>query len=72
VTYDALGRAIETNNGGYAAVVYAPNGAKFAFMNGSTVQQYRVPVAGCRRPSIRSLLPKRTDSSTRSRRQSSL
>src|SRR5271170_8054355 len=45
-TFDAFGRAVEQNNGGaHKQIVYSPSGAKFAFMNGQTVQQYFAPLA---------------------------
>jgi RHS repeat-associated protein len=45
VTYDAFGRAVAINNGGaYTQIVYAPDGWKFAFMNGTAVQKYMVPL----------------------------
>ncbi len=47
ITYDALGRAIEQNRSGtYTQILYSPVGQKFALMNGSTVKQYFVPLAG--------------------------
>jgi RHS repeat-associated protein len=48
VSYDAFGRAAEINNGGvYTDIVYDAQGRKFAYMNGQTLNQYRVPmVAG--------------------------
>ncbi len=47
VTYDALGRAVQTYDGSnYGEILYSPSGQKFAFMNGLTLQQYTVPMAG--------------------------
>ena len=49
LTYDAFGRAMEQNrSGAYTReFLYLPSGQKFAFMNGTTVQKYVVPlVAG--------------------------
>ncbi len=46
-TYDALGRAVEQNRSGtYTQILYSPVGQKFGLMNGSTVKQYFVPLAG--------------------------
>ena len=46
VTYDAFGRAVQTYNGSaYTQIVYAPNGTKFAFMNGASVKKYIAPLA---------------------------
>ena len=45
--YDAFGRLVEQNkNGVYTQLLYSPTGQKFAYMNGSTVQKYMVPLAG--------------------------
>ena len=45
VIYDALGREVESfYNGSYTQVVYAPDGYKFALMNGSTVRKYMAPL----------------------------
>ena len=48
IYYDAFGRAeVQNNSGVYRQIIYSPTGEKFAFMNGSTLQQYMVPmVAG--------------------------
>jgi len=47
VTYDALGRMVERNNGGYITqVVYAPTGSKLAVMNGQTLSAAFVPLTG--------------------------
>ena len=47
LTYDALGRMVEQNKSGtYDQIVYAPTGAKFAIMNGSTLQKAFVPLTG--------------------------
>ena len=47
-SFDAFGRAVEQDrSGSYTQVVYAPNGQKFAFMNGTTLIKYIDPmVAG--------------------------
>ena len=47
-TFDAFGRAVEQNRSGTnTQIVYGPSGAKFAFMNGSTLIEYIDPmVAG--------------------------
>ncbi len=45
--FDAFNRAVNQNrNGTYTQIVYAPDGTKFAFMNGQTVQKYFVPLVG--------------------------
>jgi hypothetical protein len=45
--YDAFGRAVEQNrNGTLTEILYSPSGQKFAYMNGSSVQQYTLPFAG--------------------------
>ena len=45
--FDAFNRAVNQNHSGTnTQIVYAPNGQKFAFMNGSTVQKYFVPLVG--------------------------
>jgi RHS repeat-associated protein len=45
ITYDAFGRAVVENKNGTATnIVYSPTGQKFGFMNGSTVEQYFVPM----------------------------
>jgi RHS repeat-associated protein len=45
VTYDALGRMAERNNGGtYSQIVYSPSGAKLAIMNGQTLQKGYAPL----------------------------
>ena len=45
LTYDALGRMVEQNrSGAYTEIVYAPSGAKFALMNGSTVERAYIPL----------------------------
>ena len=45
--YDAFGRLMEQNRAGtYTQVLYSPSGQKFAYMNGSTVKKYVVPLAG--------------------------
>jgi RHS repeat-associated protein len=48
VMYDAFERPVEQNRSGtYTQILYSPSGQKFAFMNGSTVNQYFVSlVAG--------------------------
>jgi RHS repeat-associated protein len=46
LTYDALGRNVEQNRGGYYQVVYAPSGQKLAIMQGQTLQQAFVPLPG--------------------------
>jgi RHS repeat-associated protein len=47
LTYDALGRMVEQNkSGAYYQIVYTPKGAKFAIMNGSTLQKAFVPLTG--------------------------
>src|ERR1700722_1853778 len=47
LTYDALGRMVEQNKSGtYYQIAYAPTGAKFAIMNGSTLQKAFVPLTG--------------------------
>ena len=47
LTYDALGRMVEQGRGSsYTEIVYTPSGAKFALMNGSTVQKAFVPLTG--------------------------
>jgi hypothetical protein len=47
VTYDALGRQAERNNGGYITqVVYAPDGRKIADMNGPTFVYGFFPLPG--------------------------
>ena len=44
--YDAFNRAVEIKVGSsYTQVVYAPDGYKFALMNGQTVQKYFAPLA---------------------------
>jgi hypothetical protein len=41
MTFDALGRAVESNNGSiYTQIVYSPSGAKYAYMNGQTLNRY--------------------------------
>jgi RHS repeat-associated protein len=45
-TFDAFGRATEQNrNNAYTQIVYAPNGQKFAIMNGTTVLGFKAPMA---------------------------
>ncbi len=48
VMYDAFERPVEQNRSStYTQILYSPSGQKFAFMNGSTVNQYLIPlVAG--------------------------
>ena len=47
LTYDALGRVVEQNNGGaYTQIVYGPNGGKLALMNGQTLQKAFVALPG--------------------------
>jgi RHS repeat-associated protein len=48
LTYDALGRMAEKNQGGgsYSEIVYSPTGAKLAIMNGQSLQKAFVPLAG--------------------------
>ena len=48
VMYDAFERPVEEESGGtYSQILYSPSGQKFAFMSGSTVDRYLVPlVAG--------------------------
>ncbi|MGB8887674.1 MAG: RHS repeat-associated core domain-containing protein, partial [Candidatus Korobacteraceae bacterium] len=48
ITYDAFGRAVQQNRSGVSTqILYGPSGAKFAFMNGSTLIKYIDPmVAG--------------------------
>ena len=47
-TFDAFERAVEQNNSGnYTQIVYSPTSAKFAYMNGLTLNRYMAPmVAG--------------------------
>jgi hypothetical protein len=47
-TFDAFGRATEQNrNNNFTQIVYSPSGAKFAFMNGTSLIKYIAPmVAG--------------------------
>ena len=46
VMYDALGRPVEEQSSGtYSQILYSPSGQKFAFMSGSTVNRYLVPLA---------------------------
>jgi len=46
--YDALGRLVEVqpSSGNKTQIVYAPDGWKFAYMNGQTVEKYVAPMAG--------------------------
>jgi RHS repeat-associated protein len=45
LTYDALGRMVEQNrSGSYTQIVYAPNGGKFALMNGQALSKAFVPL----------------------------
>jgi len=46
--YDALGRLVEVQptSGSATQIVYAPDGWKFAYMNGQTVGKYVAPMAG--------------------------
>jgi hypothetical protein len=45
--YDAFNRAVEIKVGSsYTQIVYAPDGYKFALMNGQTVRKYMAPLAG--------------------------
>ena len=45
-TFDPFGRATEQNRDGtYTQIVYSPSGAKFAFMNGTTVLGLKAPMA---------------------------
>ena len=46
VTYDAFNRAVEVQTGSssYQQIVYSPSGQKFAFMNGTAVVNYTVPM----------------------------
>jgi RHS repeat-associated protein len=47
MTFDALGRAVERNNGSsYTQIVYSPSGLKYAYMNGQTLNRYLAPMAG--------------------------
>jgi RHS repeat-associated protein len=47
IAYDAFNRPVIQNRSGvYTEIVYAPTGQKFALMNGQTVKQYFVPMAG--------------------------
>ncbi len=44
--FDAFNRPMEIHgSSGYTDIVYAPDGSKFALMNGATVQKYMVPMA---------------------------
>ncbi len=46
-TFDALGRAVELNNGGtYTQIVYSPSGSKFAYTNGTAFLKYMDPMVG--------------------------
>jgi RHS repeat-associated protein len=45
-TYDAFDRVVEISNGSPEQVVYGPGGGKLALMNGQTLQQALVPLAG--------------------------
>jgi RHS repeat-associated protein len=44
--YDAFDRVVEVSNGSHEQVVYGPGGGKLAWMNGQTLQQAFVPLAG--------------------------
>ncbi len=46
--YDAFSRLVEVqpSSGSSKQIVYAPDGWKFAYMNGQTVSSYQVPMAG--------------------------
>jgi RHS repeat-associated protein len=44
--YDAFDRLVEVSNGSHEQVVYGPGGGKLALMNGQTLQQAFVPLAG--------------------------
>jgi len=44
-TYDAFNRLVEVGGGSNTQIVYAPDGFKFAYMNGQTVSKYLVPLA---------------------------
>jgi RHS repeat-associated protein len=47
ITYDALGRAVEQNQGGtYSQIVYGPDGSKLAVMNGQTLQSAFIALPG--------------------------
>jgi len=47
LTYDALGRMVEQNKSSTCyEIVYAPTGAKFAILNGATLQKAFVPLPG--------------------------
>jgi RHS repeat-associated protein len=46
ITYDALGRMVEQNNGSYTEIAYSPTGYKMAFMNGQSMQKALVPLPG--------------------------
>lgn len=47
LTFDALGRIVEQNNGGtYTEIAYTPAQAKLALMSGSTLQKGFVPLTG--------------------------
>jgi RHS repeat-associated protein len=44
--YDTFDRVVEVSNGSHEQVVYGPGGGKLALMNGQTLQQAFVPLAG--------------------------
>ena len=46
LTFDALDRAVEKNNGTYTEIAYSPTGAKLALMSGATLQKAFVALPG--------------------------
>jgi RHS repeat-associated protein len=46
VIYDALGRAVENQNGSNTEILYGPSGGKLALLNGSSLVKAFIPIVG--------------------------